>query len=271
MNNLKMFCICIHDDILSKVKSLNYIPVGLGDEKYRGDWLRDNTGDNISQKNKFYGEHTFHYWLWKNKIETLENDKWIGFCAYRRFWLNENGKYFQKKFGDQVLNKIPKSWNNYDVILGDHTKVDQFKWSKVLKYGKLAFLRNPKSIMKSGRSIRFHFDMFHGNGILDTAIDQLNHNDREDFREYVKNKTSYNQGNMFICRSKLLMSDYYKTIFEWLFRCEKIFGFNLKGYGKIRIYAFLAERFLPYWFSKYSNYLEWPIIFSDLRNKSLKI
>ena len=141
----------------------------------------------------------------------------------------------------------------------------------MIKYGKKALLRNPRAIFQKGRNIRFHFDMFHGNGVLDKAIDQLNHEDRIDFGEYVRINTSFNQGNMFICRSKLLMSDYYKTIFEWLFRCEKIFGFNLEGYGKIRIYAFLAERFLPYWFSKYSNYLEWPIIFSDLRNKSLKI
>ena len=31
-------------------------------------------------------------------------------------------------------------------------------------------------------------------------------------------------------------------------RCEEIFGFNLEGYGKIRIYGFLAERYLSYWF-----------------------
>ena len=76
---------------------------------------------------------------------------------------------------------------------------------------------------------------------------------------------------MFVCRSKKLIENYYESVFTWLFECEKIFGFDLNGYSKIRIYAFLAERFLPYWFSKYSNYLEWPIIFNDLRNKSLKI
>ena len=41
---------------------------------------------------------------------------------------------------------------------------------KALKYGKLALLRNPKAIFKSKRSIRFQFDMFHGNGNLDKAI-----------------------------------------------------------------------------------------------------
>ena len=62
---------------------------------------------------------------------------------------------------------------------------------------------------------------------------------------------------------------YEPSIFEWLDKCEKVFGFNLKGYGQIRIYAFLAERFLPFWFKKYAKCLEWPIIFNDLRKANL--
>ena len=61
------------------------------------------------------------------------------------------------------------------------------------------------------------------------------------------------------------MDNYYNTVFPWLERCEKIFGFDLKGYGSTRIYGFLTERFLPYWFNKYSKALEWPILFCDLR------
>ena len=89
--------------------------------------------------------------------------------------------------------------------------------------------------------------MFHGNGNLDKAINVLNENDREDFRNFVNSYKSYNQGNMFICKSKELMIKYYETIFEWLDECEKIFGFDLDNYGKIRIYGFLAERFLPFY------------------------
>ncbi len=111
--------------------------------------------------------------------------------------------------------------------------------------------------------------MFHGNGNLDKAINVLNENDREDFRDFVNSYKSYNQGNMFICKSKELIIEYYETIFKWLDECEKIFGFDLDNYGKIRIYGFLAERFLPFWFKKYSKYLEWPIIFNDLRKESL--
>jgi len=268
MNNLEMFCICIHNDLLDKVRKLNYVPVGLGNEEFENGWLRDNTGINISNKNKFYGEYSFHYWFWKNKIKDISDDTWIGFCAYRRFWHNDIKINDSLKFKNKVLNQIPEIWNKYDVILGNQISVDKVNWIKVLKYGKLAFLRNPQAITKKGRTIKFHFDMFHGNGILDKAIDQLNDEDKEDFRKYVNNRTSYNQGNMFICKSKKIINKYYETIFNWLSKCEKIFGFDLSGYSKVRIYAFLAERFLPYWFNKYSKCLEWPIFFNDIRKEN---
>ena len=48
MENLKMFCICVHNDLLPKLKLINYIPVGLGDEKFDTGWLTDKSGKNIS-------------------------------------------------------------------------------------------------------------------------------------------------------------------------------------------------------------------------------
>ena len=47
MKNLKMFCICVHNELLPKLKRINYIPVGLGDEKFGSEWLTDKSGDNI--------------------------------------------------------------------------------------------------------------------------------------------------------------------------------------------------------------------------------
>lgn len=110
--------------------------------------------------------------------------------------------------------------------------------------------------------------MFHGSGILDKAISVLNEEDKHDFNNFVNNENSFNQGNMFFCKSKKIMNSYYETIFNWLNSCEELFGFNLKGYGKKRIYAFLAERFMPYWFNKNAKVLEWPIIFYDMKKNS---
>ena len=53
MNKLKMYCICLHDGLYRTIKELGYIPVGLGKENFLDGWLRDNQGENISEKNKY--------------------------------------------------------------------------------------------------------------------------------------------------------------------------------------------------------------------------
>ena len=266
-----MYCLAIDDSLKNKIKDLNYIPVGLGDYNFSEEWIRENTGKNISHKNKYYGELTFHYWLWKNHLDKIPENTWIGFCAYRRFWSKNNTKPDKViNFKNEIIQNFDELWNDYEVILGDKIHLTNIKWIKVLKYGKISFLRNPSIIFKKKRNIRFQFDMFHGNGNLDSAIDLLPEKDREDFRNFTKYNTSYNQGNMFITKSKEIMQRYYEDVFGWLEKCEHIFGFNLEGYGKTRIYGFLAERFLPYWFNKYSRVLEWPIIFYDLKKNNEK-
>jgi len=259
-----MYCISIDNNLFKKISNLGYLPVGLGDSNFSDDWITDKDGENIANKNKFYGEYTFHYYLWKNLLHKIPDNEWIGFCGYRRFWKKKIN--FGKTFKDMVIKEIPEEWNNYDVVIGDKLNLEEIKWIKVLKYGKKAFFRNPKIILnKKFRNIRFQFDMFHGNGILDKAIGQLNLNDKEKFSKFIRTQTSFNQGNMFVTKSKKIMDNYYKVLFEWLRKCEDIFGFNLDGYGKTRIYAFLAERFLSYWFKENTNYLEWPIMFHDIR------
>ena len=162
-----MFCICLNDNLLNRVIKLKYIPVGVGPEKFSSKWLLDNTGENISHKNKFYGEYTFHFWFWKNMLNKIADNQWIGFCAYRRFWANQKNNKDSQSIYEAALNDVPDEGNNYDAIIGDHTHLDYIKWIKVLKYGKIAFLRNPLVLFKSKRNIRFQFDMFHGNGVLD--------------------------------------------------------------------------------------------------------
>ena len=79
---MKMYCITINDNNYEKIKSLGYIPVGLGENIKNKNFQSDKIGENISYKNPYYGEYTFHYWLWKNQINNLK-DEWIGFCQYR--------------------------------------------------------------------------------------------------------------------------------------------------------------------------------------------
>ena len=109
--------------------------------------------------------------------------------------------------------------------------------------------------------------MWHGENYLSEAIKLLNSEDRESFNNFVNTNTTFNPHNMFICKSKDKLKKYYEDLFPWLEKCEKLFGFkDLQGFGKIRIYTFLAERFLPYWFNKNTKSTTLPIIFYDIRN-----
>ena len=269
MSSLKMYCISLSNSHLNKIKSLNYVPVGLGNGKFDKEWLRDNTLDNISKKNSWYGENTFYYWLWKNNLNKHFDKEWIGFCHYRRFWTqNISNNPEEKEFKKSIVQEVPKEWKNYEVVLREKFFVNSTKLSKVLKHGKRQLLKNPFVFFsKKKMSVKVHYDMYHGYGELDKAIELLDDKDREGFRNFVNSEVSFNANNIFICRSSKLYSDYCEVLFRWLKNCEQLFGFDInREYSRIRVYAFLAERFLSYWFKKNSNYIEWPLKFHDITN-----
>ena len=58
--------------------------------------------DRISNKNQYYDMYTFHYWLWKNYLNNFENQKWICFSTYRRFWKKNNSSN-QKELKNKII------------------------------------------------------------------------------------------------------------------------------------------------------------------------
>ena len=102
--------------------------------------LKDNTEENISDKNVLYGELTGHYWVWKNLLPKLGTE-YVGFSQYRRFLdfnLNLNPssnvssafatrlvlefqKMFEKYSEENILNFI----GNSDVILPNYSKITE--------------------------------------------------------------------------------------------------------------------------------------------------
>lgn len=270
---------CLNSHHLNNLKKLNYIPVGLGRNNFSSEWLKDNTGDNINIKNPHYGEYSFYYWVWKNLLNKIQNNIWIGFTGYRYHWSKSNkmhsddiNKIITKdNYENFILKDIPAEWNNHEVILGEKIVMKNLKFSKIIKHAKIKFLKNPSSFFKSNISIKLHFDIFHGEGYLDRAISLLDDNEKNDFRIFVNNECSFNRENLFFCRSKILMNNYFESVFTWLEKCENEFGFDLKGYSLKRMYAFLAERYLSYWFQKYSKPLSWPIFFFDTNANKIEI
>ncbi len=268
MKSLKMYCFSLANSNLDKIKKINYIPVGLGKGGFDKEWLRENTKDNISEKNSWYGENTFYYWLWKNELKKNFDADWIGFCHYRRFWLKDSKEKDYENFKKSIVQEAPTEWKNHEVVLRDEVYVNSTKLSKILKYGKKQLIKNPFVFLsKKKMTVKVHYDMYHGYGEMDKAIELLDNENREDFRKWVNTAGSFNANNVFICKSHSLYNDYCKSLFNWLERCEEIFGFDPnRSYSRIRVYAFLAERYLSYWFKKNSNYILWPMKFHDITN-----
>ena len=194
------------------------------------------------------------------------DDTWIGFCQKRRYWIRENInlKIDSSNINENLLTEYEDEWNNFESIICKPIIISGAKKIKLIKRGWRNILKNPLIIFKKEfQNIELHFDMHHGYGNLQKAIKLLDKEDRLDFNDYVKNKNKFNPHIMFITKKKI-MNKWFSTLFPWLERCEKEFGFeSLEGYDMTRIYAYLAERYLSFWFKKYTKYKEQSWTFID--------
>ena len=264
MKNIEIYCVT--NKPIKFLENFNYKLCAVGKNNFSKKYLRCDTGNNIYNKEKHYSELTFHYWYWKNKLD-VNNKNWIGFCQRRRFWINKesvNKKITLNNFHEHLLQSVPSEWNSYEAILCSPIKVNQVKISKLLKRGIKSVIKKPSLLIDNNkRNIKLHFDMHHGHGNLNKAIEVMNKIDRYDFEKFVNNSTEFNPHIIFISKSKIA-NKWFKNLYDWLFKCEKIFGFkDLHGYDTNRLYAYLAERYLSFWFNKYTKVLNWPWIIFD--------
>ena len=264
MSNLDIYCVT--DKEIPFLEKSNYKLAAVGKKKFSDKYLKCDNMDNIFHKEENYSELTFHYWFWKNQLQHYNDHDWIGFCQKRRFWLNSRSTTESNDITKIILQYVPKEWEKYNSVLCEPIPLGT-KLSKLLKRGWRNIIKEPILLIDHSRiTIKIQFDLHHGYGVLEKAISVMNEKDKADFTEFVEKNTTYNPHIMFISKKKIL-NNFFKDQFEWLFKCEKIFGFkNLKGYDQTRLYAFLAERYMPYWFRKYTSYNEWPWIFYENRN-----
>tara|TARA_B100000780_G_scaffold261511_1_gene213991 strand:+ start:473 stop:1273 length:801 start_codon:yes stop_codon:yes gene_type:complete len=266
MAKIKIFCVSnIESNLLEK---LNLTLVGVGKKKFSRKYINIKNKKNIKEKEANYSELEFHYWFWKNRLSSFDDETWIGFCQKRRFWLKKKVKI--KTFEDlqkNILKKPPKEWNNQESVICKSINVSNPKKSKLLKRGWRNLIENPSIFYDSKKqNIKLHFDMHHGYGVLDKAIEVMNDNDKDDFRKYVNNNNKFNPNIMYISK-KFFLQKWFKDLFNWLFKCEKIFGLRkLKGYDQKRLYAYLAERYASFWFKKNTKSIQWHWSFFDINN-----
>ena len=263
MSSLEIFCVT--DKIIPNIEKTGYNIATPKNGSFPKNYLKSDVGENIIYKEKYYSELTFHYWYWKNMLD-VNNNNWIGFCQKRRFWIKPESKFIDLDINNLNENiiKIPhESWKMYQSIICEPINLYGVKKIKLIKRGWKSLIKDPSIFFNiKKQTIKLHFDMHHGYYNLDKAIDLLEQEDREDFRNYVNSYNHYNPHIMFITKSKIA-NKWFSSLFPWLRRCEGIFGFKSldNSYDTQRLYAFLAERYLSFWFKKYTKYKEHPWAF----------
>ena len=264
MNKIKIYCVT--NKLVNFIKKDNYKFGWVGkdiiaEKKY----LKCDYGDNIFYKEQYYSELTFHYWYWKNLLKIEDSQQWVGFCQKRRYWIKNQtqDKINVDNINEYLLTDIDNDTRDYEALICNPIEVSTKKM-KLIKRGWRNILSKPSIFFNPSLiNLSDHFDIHHGFGHLEKAVNLLNVNDRNDFKEYLKVNKKFNPHIMFIAKKKII-NNWFNALFPWLEKCEKIFGFEkLSGYDTRRLYAYLSERYLSFWFKKYTKFKTHPWVFLD--------
>jgi hypothetical protein len=148
--------------------------------------LRDNSQDNISERNGNYSELTGLYWIWKNYIQADKADKgYVGLAHYRRcFELSDDDL---KKMQDNDIDAVLPYPMPYEPNIEAHHEryLTKQEWSGVLQ-----------------------------------ALKELEPEYAAGFKQILSQRYLYNY-NIIVAKSEVL-NDYCTWLFRLLFRIEEI-------------------------------------------------
>lgn len=224
-----------------------YLPVHVGrniSNNWQGTELEnyagDNTGDNISSKNRNYCELTALYWAWKNL-----DYEYLGLAHYRRHFKGGSGDKWQsilsKSDAEKLLDKynviLPKKRDyfiesTYDQYVHAHNRQDLDKTLEIIKEFYPEYIPAWDRVMKSTRGHRF---------------------------------------NMFIMKKEILDS-YLQWLFDILFKLEEVLDISGYSANDRRVFGFVSERLLDVWLiTNNISYTELPVINMESQNWPKKI
>ena len=195
--------------------------------------ILDSTGENISEKNKFYCELTGLYWIWKN-VEC----EYVGLCHYRRFFtkneLSVNKKYFY------TYEELKKKLNGVECLVADKLYVKD-------------------------NTIYDHYARYHFKKDLDVLKNLI----KKEFPDYCEafdeafSKNYFYPCNMMFCKKKIF-DEYAKWLFSLIERYEEVVDISGYSVDQARIFGFLTERLLNVWIIKNEiNIKELPVVQTD--------
>lgn len=215
MNNL-LFIVMHKEYQVPTFSPYRSISVGPNKDKFKANY-RDDTEDNIANKNSFYCELTAQYWVWKNIANRYDN---IGLVHYRRFFANSN-TLFKKLLTDK---NIQKYLSKFDIILPK-----KWYWNMtVAEYYYIAGQGKKKDLKTTRRAIEKYFPDYLSS--FDKILSQ--------------HSASY-------CNMMVTNRENFKKYTEWLFCILEYVEENtdISNYrsAEARIFGYLSEILLNVW------------------------
>ncbi len=211
-----------------------FVPIQVGNgAPIQGVECRDNTGDNIAQKNPNYCELTAQYWIWKN----VKAD-YVGLVHYRRLpsFTNATDPLFWS-FNEETCRRfgweektIDKLLDKYDILLSPY-------WT-IFPPGE------PGNVMTP---YQFHAYEHRESDIKETlqVIRDLTPEVYPSAEEALCKDTKQCFGNICIMK-KDLFDAYSKWLFKVLFELERRIEIP-KDKEQARVFGYLAERLIMVW------------------------
>ena len=188
----------------------NRITIGVGPNKNSiGADFCDDSGDNISSKNKNYCELTALYWIWKNTSNDI-----VGLEHYRRVFINN-----KKILNDEIIKKCLEK---KDIILASRVF---FKCSTYKNY----CLNHYKEDLV----------------VVERIIKDICPNYLNSFKKLKKINYLYPY-NMFISK-KDIIDNYCSWLFPILFKLENEIDLSFRDDYQSRVFGFISERLFTLW------------------------
>ncbi len=211
-------------------------------EKRLGDMLRDDEGENISDKNRRYCELTAQYWAWKNS-----RDDYVGFVHYRRYF-----SFSEKEYPSDPYNNV---W--YDTVgeklRRDFCLNDEAILSQVREYDIIVPRTMDLSVEgPDSDTVYTHYknSLYHNIKDYDFCCDYI----RAHYPAYVGAMERYNSSSeAYFLNMYVMRRDLFESYCEWLFPMLDAFDsqrdYTDSNIGELRTPGFLAERLFGVWFT----------------------
>lgn len=230
------------------INNTNYIHVWAGKNKSTIDseLIGDDTGENISEKNKYYSELTGIYWVWKNTQQDV-----VGSVHYRRYFTvhNEPLAYQAKRLSYFLAGLYKK---RFGLI---YTKNVRFFSKYILSEKEITeILKDYDVILPQRRMLKYtvkvHYQRYHDLSDLNLMKSII----REKCPEYLVAFHNVLSGKRLYANNMFVMKrpDFERCmtwLFGLLFEFERRIKLeNYQGYQE-RIMGFMAERLFNVWFA----------------------